>query len=136
MDINALKDQLIRDEGLQLKPYLDTAGKWTIGAGRNLTDNGISSSEADAMLTNDILSHMRDMDQAIPWWAVLSQSRQLVMASMCFNMGITRLLTFKKFLAAAQAGNYKQAAVEMLNSKWAVQVGDRAKRLAALMESG
>ncbi len=33
-----LTDQLIRDEGLRLYPYKDTAGKLTIGVGRNFLD--------------------------------------------------------------------------------------------------
>jgi lysozyme len=37
--------QLIADEGLKLKPYKCTAGKWTIGVGRNLEDNPLSSAD-------------------------------------------------------------------------------------------
>jgi lysozyme len=49
-------DVLKRDEGLRLKPYQDTVGKWTIGYGRNLDDRGISKYEAEAMLRNDVAS--------------------------------------------------------------------------------
>ena len=48
---------------------------------------------------------------------------------MCFNLGRPRLSNFKKFLAALEEGDYEKAAVEMMDSRWASQVGDRAVRL-------
>ena len=70
------------------------------------------------------------------WWLKLDDNRQRVLANMCFNLGYPRLRNFKKFLAALQTGNWEEAAEEMLDSKWAVQVGDRAKRLSKRMEKG
>ena len=34
MNMELLKEELLRDEGLELKPYTDTVGKTTIGVGR------------------------------------------------------------------------------------------------------
>jgi len=48
---------------------------------------------------------------------------------MAFNLGITRLLNFKKFLGALELKHYKTAAEEMMDSRWATQVGPRATRL-------
>ena len=48
---------------------------------------------------------------------------------MCFNMGAPRLGQFKKFIAAINDGNWNTAAVEMMDSRWAKQVGVRAERL-------
>ena len=48
---------------------------------------------------------------------------------MGFNLGITRLLKFKKFLAALEQHDWETAAVEMMDSRWATQVGPRATRL-------
>ena len=48
---------------------------------------------------------------------------------MCFNMGAPRLSKFKKFIAAVNDGNWSTAAVEMMDSRWATQVGKRAERL-------
>ena len=52
--VKRLKDMLIRHEGLKLKPYLCTAGKLTIGVGRNIQDRGITYQEAMMLLENDI----------------------------------------------------------------------------------
>lgn len=133
---DALIKELTRDEGLRLKPYTDTVGKLTIGVGRNLSDVGISIAEANAMLLADIRRAEVDLDRNLPWWRHLSEKRQRVLTNMCFNMGITRLLKFERMLAAINAGKFEDAALEMLRSKWAGQVGDRAKRLAAMMEEG
>lgn len=136
MDVAALKAQLIRDEGMRLKPYVDTVGKATVGCGRNLSDVGISATEAEFMLLNDIQSVLSMLNLNVPWWSTLSGNRQLVLANMAFNMGVTGLLGFKKMLAACRAGNYDEAAAEMENSLWRQQVGDRALRLSKLMRDG
>lgn len=65
----------------------------------------------------------------MPWWADLCEDHQRVIANMAFNLGINRLLKFKKFLGALQEHDFETAAVEMMDSKWATQVGPRATRL-------
>jgi lysozyme len=110
---NRLREMLIRHEGLALKPYLCTAGRLTIGVGRNLDDVGISELEARLMLSNDIAR-----------------------VNMIFNLGISRFKGFKKMIAAIVVGNFERAAEEMLNSKWADQVGPRARELARMMRMG
>ncbi len=136
MNRERLKKALVRHEGLKLKPYHCTANKLTIGVGRNIQDNGITEAEAMVLLENDIDSVSRDLTRALPWWTTLDDARREVLANMCFNLGLGTLLTFKNTLAAVQAGDYKRAAALMLQSKWATQVGNRARELAAQMESG
>ena len=130
-----LKEELIRDEGLRLKPYTDTVGKTTIGVGRNLTDNGISHEEAMILLDNDIETHIALLDSKVPWWRDMSPVRQRVLANMAFNMG-NALFSFVNTLSAMERGYYEKAAYGMENSKWAGQVGVRAKRLIKMMEEG
>jgi len=137
MNRDALRQALIRDEDVRLKPYLDPLGKWTIGAGRNLTDVGISLSEAYYLLDNDIDKALRDCAQKFgPWFGELDPVRQSVLVQMAFNLGIGGLSQFTQTLAAVRRGDYKDAASLMLQSKWASQVHGRAARLAAQMETG
>lgn len=136
MDRDALIDDLIRDEGLRLKPYRDTVGKLTIGIGRNLDDVGISSDEAELLAQNDIDSVMADLDRALPWWRQMDDVRQRALANMAFNLGISRLIGFKNTLAYLKAGDYEAAAVGALDSKWAKQVGVRADRIAGMIRHG
>lgn len=135
MNLEALKDQLVQHEGLRLKPYKDTVDKLTIGVGRNLDDVGITQAEAMLLLDNDIKRVVADLDQELPWWRHMSKTRQLVLADMAFNLGLPRLKGFKKALAAMAEGRYGDAATEMLDSKWAAQVGPRALRLAQMMRT-
>lgn len=132
----ALAARLLVEEDCRLKPYRDTKKKLTIGIGRNLTDRGISRDEAEYLLANDINLVIHELDVSFPWWTHLNEARQLVLADMCFNLGGTKLKTFKRTLAAIQRGDYAAAAAEMRASLWARQVGDRAERLAVLMETG
>jgi len=137
-----LRDQLLRDEGCRLRLYQDQVGKWTIGVGRNLQDVGISQAEADFLLDNDISRASAAVIAHLPWTMTLDEVRRAVLINMAFNMGIgnaakrTGLLGFPKLLAACERGDWATAATEMLDSKWAGQVGVRAERLADQMRSG
>jgi lysozyme len=129
-------DQLKRDEGVRFKPYKDSVGKITIGVGRNLDDVGIDAGEADLLLHNDVMRAGLALSTALPWTDALDEVRRAVLLNMAFNMGIHGLLSFKNTLALIQAGDYAGAAENMVQSKWAEQVGPRAHRLALQMESG
>lgn len=131
-----IEQQLIHHEGLRLKPYRCLAGKMTIAVGRNLEDVGISKSEAELMLRNDIKRVRLELIASLPCYPDLSDSRKLAMIDMCFNLGLPRFLKFKKMIAALKAEDYERAAVEMLDSRWAGQVGQRAKTLAEMVRQG
>lgn len=126
---------LQRHEGLRLKPYKCTAGKVSIGYGRNLDDMGISEVEAMVLLRHDI-ERCYDELNVFSWFADLDQVRQEALVDMLFNLGLPTFLEFKKTLKFVAEGKYSQAAEEMLRSKWADQVGDRAKELAYMMDTG
>lgn len=122
-------------EGTKLKPYKDSVGKTTIGIGRNLTDRGISKKECYYLFDNDlnlVFSQLNDLD----WFKELDEVRQYVLMDMCFNMGITKLLQFNKFINALSNKKYTIAANQMLNSVWANQVKGRATQLSKIMEFG
>ena len=128
--------ELARDEGVKQKVYKDSRGIATIGIGRNLDDKGLSKSEINILANNDINDCEQDLDRSLPWWRTLTDTRQRALLNMCFNLGITRLLGFKNMLKDTEAQQYDKAAVEMLDSLWAKQVGARAVRLAKMMKNG
>lgn len=131
-----LVDMLIRHEGLKLFPYKDTVDKWTIGVGRNISDNGITHDEAMMLLQNDIERATHDLLRTFPIADTLDNTRFCVLVNMCFNIGSPRLKGFQKMWAAIDREDYEDAAMEMLDSKWARQVGSRARELAELMRKG
>ena len=136
MNIDLLAKELTNDEGIRSKVYVDTVGKKTIGVGRNLDDVGLSDDEIQFLLKNDISRVLDELDRALPWFRIMSDNRQRVLANMSFNLGLPTLLQFKATLAAMQAGRYDDAAAGMMDSKWSSQVGQRAVRLAQMMREG
>lgn len=128
-----IEELLIKHEGLKLKPYKCTAGKTTLGVGRNIEDNGITKEEALYLLRNDIETCRQEASQ-YPWYNGLSEPRKDVVISMIFNLGLYRFSKFKNTIKALENKDYPEAARQMLDSRWANQVGNRAVELAKMME--
>lgn len=144
------RQRLILHEGLVLTPYKCTAGYLTIGVGRNLETNPLTSDELKAcgdwkhgitrsaamfLLKNDMIKTENECAKKIPFWNHLDDERQYALFDMAFNLGIDGLLKFKKMLYEMSIGNYRGAAKECLNSKYAQQTGKRAKRISKLIET-
>lgn len=139
-----LNKELRRDEGVEYSPYKDSVGIWTVGVGHNMAAKllpkdwifPLTDAQVDQLLAEDLDDVFSGLDKNIPWWRNLSYERQRVLANMAFNLGIAGLMGFKNTLAHTRAERYQSAAEGMLASKWARQVGNRAKRLAEMMEAG
>lgn len=149
MDLDKLKEELCRDEGLRLYPYKCSAGYWTIGYGHNLISAGLSRNEIDTLkhtgislvqaeqwLNQDIELAIHDAIAFFHDLPTLSDARQRVITNMAFNLGLGGLSKFKRFRQALVDCDFDRAADEMKNSKWYRQVGDRAKRLVEMMSQG
>lgn len=136
MNFPQIITDLKRDEGVVLHAYQDSMSFWTIGIGRLIDQRkggGISEKEAVMLLTHDLERITADLDTRIPWWAHQPEPVQRALVNMAFNLGVPGLMGFKGMLAALQARNYVEAAKAALDSKWAKQVGDRARRVADLI---
>jgi len=128
------KTTLIADEGLRLKPYKCTGDKLTIGVGRNLEAKGISEAEAMLMLDNDI-KHAKDAARRlIRTFDALSDDRKIVLVSMVFQMGERGVSKFRNMIKCIEMQSFDIAAAEMLDSNWAKQTPNRAKKLAEMMK--
>lgn len=156
-DREQLVEVLVEHEGFRGQVYQDSLGIDTVGIGRNLEDRGLTKEELDyldfpnieavyehgityadavylacndiAIVENELLSHHPCVDE-------LSAQRQMCLIDMAFNMGVPRLLKFKKMWAAIYEGDFTTASKEMLDSRWSVQVGKRSMKLALLMREG
>lgn len=118
-----------RAEGLRLMPYRCPAGKLTIGWGHNIEDNGISLTIAEQLLREDLANARKELSNNFVWLASVSYVWQEILTDMCFNLGITRLKTMKRFLSALAQKDYNTALAEMIDSAWFEQVGCRSKML-------
>lgn len=65
-----------------------------------------------------------------------NEVRHSVILAMAYQLGASGLNTFKKFLSAVIARDWKCAHDEMLASLWARQVPNRANRMAGMMLLG
>lgn len=135
MNREAFERHLIWAEGWRNKPYRCSAGKLSIGVGRNLDDRGLSDEEVLYLLRNDMAAAEREA-KTLPYYGALDEVRQLVVCDLVFNLGLSRWLTFKRANAALEGHDYELAADEMVNSKWYMQTGRRAQRLVQAMRTG
>ncbi len=140
MNIDRLRADITRHECIgsepALRPYADTVGKITIGVGRNLTDNGITLEEADQMFDHDMWVAIKDTRVLVASFDELTDARREVLVNMMFNLGYPRLAKFVRMLEAIADGLPKTVALEMLDSKWATQVGKRATELSERYAEG
>jgi lysozyme len=156
LDRVKLKNQLTRHEGKKNKVYKDSLGILTIGVGFNLERSDakkriaalgldiqkvkdgtqeLSDDQILKLLDGDINIAIDNCKSVFPKFSDLSDVRQRVLADMMFNLGKSRFEGFKKMIANIQAGDFGKAADEMKSSKWHQQVGDRGKRLEAMMRT-
>ncbi len=162
-NIDLLIDELTLDEGLRLKAYDCTAGKRTIGIGRNfedvpfskdecleifgttsisyinadkiLTTKGITNKQADFLLANDIKKCVSQLEKHSFWNAVKDDDiRARAIINLCFNLGINGLLGFKNTLAFIEKKDWKNAARNLTLSKWYTQVGNRGPRIVKMID--
>lgn len=145
-----LRHDLIRDEGIRQTAYQDSEGLWTIGIG-HLIDDGKETPRISKLTLPEVYAFLEmDVDTAeqvcrrlFPQWLLIGTVRQDALINMAFNLG-NRLEGFKKFIAnvnhaldtCADEESWQAAGREMMDSKWSKQVGQRAVRLRAMIETG
>ena len=133
--IDEIAASLKVEEGYRAHCYICTAGAHTVGYGRNIDADGgigISEDEAEYLLRNDIQRTIEEC-QRWAWFDDLDPSRQSVVAQLCFQLGWPRLSNFNRMLTALAKQDYETAAIELLDSRFAEQVPERANRLADRM---
>lgn len=142
IDLHKNKEFAIKAEGVQLlhngnhKLYKCPAGKWTIGHGYNIEDNGLPDDIAKILLERQLRESETLLEKHLSFWNELSFNVRQILIDMCFNMGIVKFLKFRKMIAALEEKNATKAAEEMKDSAWYKQVGFRSKKLYESMKSG
>ena len=136
--MDKLIEQLKRHEGVKKHVYKDINGLEHIGAGRNISASGLglSDEEIDYLLSNDILRCIKELSAEYSWFGNLDEIRQEAIINIFFNLGATKYRGFKKANAAMEAADYKLAATDFLDSRWASQVGSRALEITDIIRTG
>jgi len=140
MDINKLREQLKIDEGVKYEVYDDHLGYKTFGIGHLIksTDEEygvpvgtpVSEERVNSVFDKDVITYIEEATKVFGNLEEMPGEAQQVIVNMCFNMGAPRLSQFKKFIRAIHDEEWTTASIEMLDSKWANQVGERANRLS------
>ena len=139
MNIDQLRDTLKIDEGVKYEIYNDHLGYPTFGIGHLVVESDeeygkpvgtpVSEDRVNSVFEKDVAIMIDEAKKIFPNLDELPEEAQQVIVNMTFNMGRPRLSQFKKFIAGVNAGDWNKAAVEMMDSRWAKQVGARAERL-------
>ena len=159
--VSTLKKDVKRHEDFSPRPYEDAKNTLSVGYGRNLTLNPITTEEwrvlggprdfnekpitreeAEFLLENDLANATKAVDRLFSE-SELNGRRRDVLINMTYNMGADSVSTFENMIEAIRAGDYEEAAFQMLyndrsgsKTKWYQQVGSRAEELAAIMRKG
>jgi len=134
--IDDLVEDLKADEGWEPSAYKDHLGFWTIGFGFLIDERKggeLPRDIGELWLTQAATVRWQAFVAKAPWVLEQPEDVQRALGNMCYNLGINGVLGFKKMLAALQDGDRELAAVEALDSTWATQVPNRARRVTDLM---
>ena len=131
--------EIEREEGWREHAYQDHLGFWTIGYAFLIDERkggGLPKDIADAWLEKLIADIEESLDREIFWWRTLTEARQRALINMAYQLGVNGLMAFQNMLAALRDADYATAAKEALDSKWAKQTPQRARRMAHMIEVG
>lgn len=128
--LDSATDDLKRDEGYRQNVYECPAGYLTVGYGRNLESRGLTEKEASYLLLNDVRLSETELSRNFRWYDTAPDQVKRGLINMHMNIGLSRLSGFKNMLESLEVGAYETAADDALDSLWARQVGNRAKRIA------
>jgi lysozyme len=143
MDIDKLREELKEDEGCKYEIYLDHLGLPTFGIGHLVTEwdeeyekevgTEVSEERVNNCFIADIYGTIKDCKILYSNFDELPGQVQLILGNMMFNLGRPRLSKFVKFREAINKKDWQEAKTQMLDSKWAKQVPNRANRLSERM---
>lgn len=127
-------------EGLKLIPYKCSAGFSTVGIGHKfergeLIKSSYSKEEINTLFVKDLQEAKLIAKRVFPSFNSQPDKIQIVLTSLCFNLGEGGIRKFIKFRAAINSNNYSLAAKELQDSKWSRQVGNRGRDYVRVLNS-
>lgn len=140
----------VSEEGYRLTPYFDSEGYVSFGIGRNLVANPLTDEErsigkkygwgsptfVEYLFKRDLLKVHVDLDHHYPWWRSMTETRQIAMMSMMFQLGAGKLRLFAPTMTLLREGRYIEAGRRLRNTLWARQTPGRADRVIKMFENG
>ena len=126
--------------------YKDHLGYETVGYGHLILEtdpeNGlqvgtpISDERINELFEEDLAVCTTELNKHLPFWKNLNDVRQRCLIVLTFNLGMPRLRKFVKTLDHIENNRFEEASIELLDSRYAKQVGKRAERIAEMLRTG
>ena len=133
--MNDLFKRIKHHEGYRPEVYQCTMGYDTIGIGFTIKDLYLDEDIADMILERKLLKLIKRVRKKFDWLDSVPPEVQGVLVEMSYQMGLSGVSKFKKALHAMQMCQWKLAASELLDSRWAKQTPNRAKELSNIIKS-
>lgn len=132
------------EEGWKPRQYYCSEHYPTIGYGRKCgpqfapLTNEITTKEKESQFIRDEIREIQSRIIAYfpKAWNNCNNARQAILISLVYQMGMSGVTKFTKMWQALSSGDFEWAAKEMLDSKWAKQTPNRAKRHSEQMRTG
>jgi len=133
--MNDLLKTIKHHEGFRSRVYKCTQGYDTIGYGFAIKDLEMDEDIAEEILIRKVEKLIKRVRAKFSWLDSVPPAVQGVLVNMSYQMGLSNVCKFKKALHAMQMLQWKIAADEMLDSRWAKQTPNRAKELSDIIRS-
>ena len=131
-----LKNLLVQHVKFHQFPYTNVNGHLTIGLGRNLSDRGISPTEAIPLLDDDIFYFMGKLSHHLPFFDEMNDVRKIILINMCFDLGVRGVLECTDLLRSLKNKEWEETSREILKLKAAEISPEWYQLLAFIMKSG
>jgi len=126
----SLKDSIKKHEGYVGIVYKDSLGIDTIGYGFAIKDLELDEDICDIILDRKLKNLDDRIKLKFGWYKYMPPRIQIIITEMCYQLGVTGFSKFKKTISYLQDKQWKNASIEMLDSRWAKQTPNRAKEMS------
>ena len=130
-----LIENIKESEGFVEHVYNDSLGIPTIGYGFAIKDLILDKDIAEQILTRKVKDLIARVDRKFDWFNTAPDIIKEVVVELVYQLGLAGFSKFKKTISYLEKENYLEASKEMLDSKWARQTPNRAKKLSKIVES-
>ena len=130
----SLIENIKLSEGFRSKVYKCTEGYDTIGYGFAVKDLVLGEDICDMILERKIAELKLRVHNKFPFLENCPEEVQDVIIEMCYQIGVKGVSKFSLTIDHIMRKDYRAASAEMLNSKWARQTPNRAKKLSDQMK--
>ena len=128
-----LKESIKKHEGYVGIVYKDSLGIDTIGYGFAIKDLELDKDICDIILERKLKDLESRIKLKFGWYPFMPKTIQDVVMEMCYQLGVTGFSKFVKTITYLKDKDFKNASIEMLDSKWAKQTPNRAKKMSKIV---